>query len=748
MEVKKMIEEGKAVHHAIYHYDIITDQVIWSESITAITGYDLDAINGQARIWVDLIHPEDRGLAQNWVDNNYSSPYSRTYHIKTSDGIYIQVHDEGMIIHGDMGAYTSMVGTITWVRDYPSEQESSRASPLLSIDIINHLPDPTFAIDAQGRVSAWNNAMAVISGIPAEQIVGKGDKIYSSWIFETPRSILIDYVLNQDIETLKTRYPHLRFQGNTVISESRMKQPDGSFRYLWISATPLIGPDGTITGAIESLRDVTHQKKIQQKLVASRKYLLDIINFLPDPTFVIDAKGKVMAWNHALEEMSGVSTKDIIGKGDLKYSEWIFGRPREILIDYVLHKDIETIRKIYPHIRVEGTTITAESKMHLPDGSMQYLWITATPLVSPTGEIFGAIESIRDVSHQKNAHQALLDSKKYLDAIINSIADPVYVKDRDHKWVLVNTACCNLFGKTQEELLGISEYDLYPVAVADRIHASDEQVFETGRVTENEEEIIDASGQVHTNISKKTIYVNLSGARFLVGVIRDITERKDMEKALRLANEKLNILSSITRHDILNSLTALLGYLEFSTELVQDNEVLAGYLQKEKSIAEAIRHQIEFTKYYQDIGVKAPGWQNVTDTIRMAVHQLHLVDVTVNDLCAGLEIFADALIGKVFFNLIENSIRHGERVTTITCSYREDELGMMLIYIDDGIGVAIDEKEKIFRQGFGKHTGFGMFLTKEILAITGITITENGKPGEGVRFEIRVARGKYRVIRG
>ena len=740
-----MREETQKSFQAIYHYDVSGDQITWSDSISQITGYFQDDISGPVKKWSDLIHPEDRTLADNWFGKKGSSPYSHTFRIKTSDGKYISICDEGMITHRD-GEYSGMIGIITWVSDCNSEQVSSATTPILTIDIINNLPDPTFAIDAEGRVIVWNDAMALMSGIPTEQIIGKGDLIYSSWIFDTPRPILIDYVLHQDIETLKTRYPHLRYKGNTIISESRMKQSDGSVRYLWISATPLINPEGTITGAIESIRDVTHQKKIQQKLVASGKYLLDIINFLPDPTFAIDAEGKITAWNHAIEEMSGIPAKDIIGKGDKIYSEWIFGKTREILIDYVLHQDIEILKTKYPNLRFKGDTIISESRMKQSDGSIRYLWISATPLISPTGEIFGAIESIRDVTHQKTSHKALLESKKYLDAIINSIADPVYVKDRDHRWVLVNNACCKLFTKTREELLGISEYDLFPGPVADKIHASDEIVFETGRVTEDEEEIIDATGQVHTNISKKTIYVSLSGARFLVAVIRDITERKEMERSLRLANEKLNILSSITRHDILNSVTALLGYLEFSTDLVKNNEVLAGYLQKERTIAEEIKHQIEFTGFYQDIGVKSAGWQNIENTIHMAAHQLHLINVTVSSECAGLEIFADALIGKVFFNLMENSIRHGERVTMMHYSYLEDESGLTLVYADNGIGVPTNEKGKIFKRGFGKHTGFGMFLSKEILAITGISIIETGNPGEGVRFEIRVPKGKYRFF--
>jgi signal transduction histidine kinase len=109
-----------------------------------------------------------------------------------------------------------------------------------------------------------------------------------------------------------------------------------------------------------------------------------------------------------------------------------------------------------------------------------------------------------------------------------------------------------------------------------------------------------------------------------------------------------------------------------------------------------------------------------------------------------VEVFADPLMEKVFYNLMENSLRHGEHATHMDFSDKETESGLILTYADNGVGVTAEDKKKLFQKGFGKHTGLGLFLSKEILSITGITITENGEPGKGARFEMVVPKGAYR----
>jgi signal transduction histidine kinase len=225
----------------------------------------------------------------------------------------------------------------------------------------------------------------------------------------------------------------------------------------------------------------------------------------------------------------------------------------------------------------------------------------------------------------------------------------------------------------------------------------------------------------------------------------DIIERGKIDKALRQANQKLNILASVTRHDILNKLMALLTFLELSREDAQKDPVILEYIQKELDIAEAIQRQIEFTRFYQDIGVKVPVWEDVAAVIRRSADSLKVGGITLDVAIQGLMIYADPLIEKVFYNLMENSIRHGEHVTTISFSFHESADSAMIIYTDDGVGVIAEDKERIFQRGFGKHTGLGMFLSREILGITGITIKESGEAGKGVRFEITVPKEDYRI---
>ena len=138
-------------------------------------------------------------------------------------------------------------------------------------------------------------------------------------------------------------------------------------------------------------------------------------------------------------------------------------------------------------------------------------------------------------------------------------------------------------------------------------------------------------------------------------------------------------------------------------------------------------------------------WQNVHAHFLNAASSFTTPSVIIEPCEKNIEIYADPLLEKVFYNLIDNSLRYGEILTRIRITHRVDEEGLTLAYEDDGIGIPREEKQKIFHKGFGKNTGLGLFLAREILAITNITITENGEPGRGVRFGILVPKDMYRM---
>jgi len=231
------------------------------------------------------------------------------------------------------------------------------------------------------------------------------------------------------------------------------------------------------------------------------------------------------------------------------------------------------------------------------------------------------------------------------------------------------------------------------------------------------------------------------------GLKAEILERKRFEATLQLANRKLNTLSSVTRHDILNQITAIVMYVSLAEEMVKDPALLE-HLQKIEQSTQMIQKQIRFARDYQDIGLNAPQWQNVDITIRNAIAGLDLRGVRVEQDVGNLELYADLLLERVFYNIVDNTLRHGQKETKIRFSSQETSEGLTIFCHDDGVGVPASVKEGIFKREYYRNTGFGLFLVAEILNMTELSIVETGEPGSGARFEIRVPKGSYRFIQG
>jgi signal transduction histidine kinase len=231
----------------------------------------------------------------------------------------------------------------------------------------------------------------------------------------------------------------------------------------------------------------------------------------------------------------------------------------------------------------------------------------------------------------------------------------------------------------------------------------------------------------------------------IVGIMIDITEIRNYQNALFESNKKLNLLSSITRHDILNHLAGVKGFTDLlDKKTPEGNPELKHYVKLIRQAADNIQDQITFTRDYQNIGVKSPIWQNVLSVVNSARARAQLRDVKISIYLDNFDIYADPMLEKIFFNLMDNAIRHGENVTKIDVTFEKNSDGGTLIFSDNGIGVSEKYKKKIFEHGFGTNTGLGLFLVKEILDITGIKISETGTKGEGARFEIRIPRESIR----
>ncbi|MBN1235977.1 MAG: PAS domain S-box protein [Methanotrichaceae archaeon] len=348
---------------------------------------------------------------------------------------------------------------------------------------------------------------------------------------EFSKVLVIDIYANP-----KDREKHLKFINEHGFSREYpldLKKKDGTVFHALVTSVGLRDETGKIVRYQGTVRDITERRESEKKLKNTHDQLLGIIEFLPDATFVIDLDKKVIAWNRSMEEMTDIKKEDIIGKGNYAYGVPFYGEPRPILIDLIDNCD-EEIESKYSNVKRSGRAIFGEAYVpSLFGGKGAYVWATASNLYDRDGVWMGAIESIRDITERKMGEKALLESREYLHKIIDCIADPIFVKDSEHRLVLVNSAECALAGKPPQELIGKMDYDFFPLEQVNVFWKQDDLVLKTGQENVNEEMITDSQGNIRTIVTKKTLYKDKSGEKFIVGVIRDITERKNVEQELR-----------------------------------------------------------------------------------------------------------------------------------------------------------------------------------------------------------------------
>ena len=241
----------------------------------------------------------------------------------------------------------------------------------------------------------------------------------------------------------------------------------------------------------------------------------------------------------------------------------------------------------------------------------------------------------------------------------------------------------------------------------------------------------------------KRFLIQSDGVNEYLIVGTDITERKHVENALNQVNNKLNLVSSVARHDVKNKLTVIYSSLTLLKENINDPKLI-NFLNLAETATIAITRQMEFTRDFKDLGTDKAYWQDVEETLQKVFDNNYEKEIEFDLRLNCLEIFADSWLKKVFFNLTDFMIRSSLRTNTIMVFYQESEDGIELFFEGDGNGIPADQKEKLFEHGFGDTFGFGLFLAREILAITGITIREKGEPGKSLRFEIHVPKRAYR----
>jgi PAS domain S-box-containing protein len=444
---------------------------------------------------------------------------------------------------------------------------------------------------------------------------------------------------------------------------------------------------------------------------------------------VFNSNLRCILWNDFMEQMTGKPASEVLGERALDMFPALKGSDAPLLLLQALSGEM-----------VESSDIT----FHIPmSGKQVWVRLLFSALHDSSGNIMGIIGIVQDSTARKVMEYALqstiiqlMESEEKYRSVFNAKKEPLLLIDTSTRRILdLNDAATDLYGYSREECLSLSLADLFKEREI-YMDLLDRQI---AGIRMNHQKRKDGT-IFPADVS--FAYFELKGRIVLLLSIRDLSSVIESAEALRLANTKLNLLIGVTRHDVINHLTVAMGYNDLLKHTVHDAQVL-GLLEKQENALQTIHRQIEFTRQYYNLGVKSPVWQNVCDTATQAYSEF-VTTISFSCDTRDLEVYADPLLSTVFYNLFDNAIRHGENVFRISVYCTREGADLLLIFGDDGMGIPKEKKERIFNKGFGKHTGLGLFLSREILAITRIDISETGEFEKGARFELRIPAGRYR----
>jgi two-component system cell cycle sensor histidine kinase/response regulator CckA len=585
-----------------------------------------------------------------------------------------------------------------------------------------------------GRIVDLNEASANLGGFKREELIGAHAEKYVLWADPKQRDAVV---------------PKLTETGSIHNAEVDFLGKFGEIHRVLFSGDPIIINDEPCLLCVSV--DITEQKKGEDFLRESEERFRLIAETIDEIFWIYDTEKEIATYiSPAYDRIWGHPRENLVGNP-------------EHFLDPIHHEDRERVIAA-GKLAKAGKSLDYEYRITRPDGSIRYIWNRGFPVQDKTGKVRIYVGVGQDITEWRLAEEALKESKEYLNRIINCISDPIFVKDREHRFVLVNDALCNASGKTREELIGPLALESLPSELATSFWEHEEDVFKTGKETLTEDILNDTQGICHTVMTKKSLLTDKNGNQQVVGVLRDITDFKRLEAQLLQAQkmEAIGVLAGGVAHDFNNLLNVINGYSELILDELDPENPLRSDLEQ---IRDAGKRAAALTSQLLAFGRKQimqPEMLDLNHIItgmssmlrRMIGEDVELRTDTQPDL--GMVHADPGKIQQIILNLAVNArdaLPHGGKLTIETANFNfEDEYihthpvttpgrYVMLAISDNGIGMDETTQAHIFEPFFttkakGKGTGLGLATVYGIVKQSNGFIWVYSEPGQGTTVKI------------
>ncbi len=593
--------------------------------------------------------------------------------------------------------------------------------------ILDSSPDAITICDLNAKIVDCNDATLKQGGYTSKaQIIGRDG---------------FEFITQKDQP--KALEAMIRLVGQGIIAKVEITCLKGNGEEYPAELTVGLLKDGTGNpeGLVGVLRDISERQKTEDALRRNeekyRSLFEHMLNGFAYCKMILDDEGKPIDFvylevNDAFEKLTGLKKEAVIGK---KVTEAIPGieNANPELID------------IYSRVASTGK----EEQFEIFFKPLE-IWLTIS-VYSPSKGYFIAV--FDNITERKKT----LEKLQFQACLLGAAGQAIVAVDAQGIIRYWNRAAEGLYGYSVSETVGHGAKEV--LAALTSPQEADEIISRemTRQAWSSEMKAKRRDGSVISVIVNRAPIWDDNGEFIgVTSVATNISEQKWLETELSVSvdallssvkkvqelNEKLRVVGSLTRHDVRNKLATVAGYAYLLKKKHADQADILDAMSKMTQAVKEIGEIFDFAKIYEQLGAEELNYVDVEATLHEAVMLFSSsLNIEVGNECQGLVVLADSFLRQMFYNLIDDSAKHGEKVTKIRIYYEKFEQGQLrIIYEDDGVGIPLVNKPRLFQEGFstGGTSGYGLFLIKKMLEVYGWTINETGKPNNGAQFIITI----------
>jgi PAS domain S-box-containing protein len=499
-----------------------------------------------------------------------------------------------------------------------------------------------------------------------------------------------------------------------------------------------IGETETVYAELaHSITEMAKVRKSEEALRESEEKLRAIVSSSPDAISVTELNGTILDCNQAFLRLHGYSSRDeLIGKDGFKV---------------ICEKDRAKARAVVKQLVEQGHAEILRLRLMKKDGREFTGELSGSLIHDSFGRPTTIVVVTKDLTEYVEAEETIRKSQQKFERLFRGNPEAAVYLSTDFHILDINPRFERLFGYDIVEIKGKH---------LDDVIVQKERLEEAGNLNQRALQGYVYHDTLRRRKDGRLIPVSISAAPITVedrlegyvGMYKDISELRNTEEALKetmgklaTINEKLRVVGSLTRHDVQNKLTLVTGnaYL-VKKKAISDPETL----ERLRGIEEACTQIVEifdFARSYETLGEEELRYVDVADAFDKAASQFgDLKGTSTDNECKGLIVLADSLLTRLFYNLIDNSLKYGGKLTYMRIRMEKGREELKLIYEDDGVGIPLAEKSKLFTKGYGKGTGLGLYLIKKIMEAYGWAIKETGEPEKGAQFTMTIPRTNHK----